>query len=64
MEIHFLGHGKVMENHCWKRVVTLNSSVCILQPKEEMKTVENDTDNAETAPSAKQPKLDEEEVCE
>ena len=45
-------------------MVTLNSSVCILQPKEEMKTVENDTDNAETAPSAKQPKLDEEEVCE
>ena len=23
MEIHFFGHGKVMENHCWKRVVTL-----------------------------------------
>ena len=23
MEIHFLGHWKVMENRCWKRVVTL-----------------------------------------
>jgi len=23
MEIHFFGRGKVMENHCWKRVVTL-----------------------------------------
>jgi len=25
MEIHFSGHGKVMGNHCWKRVVTLLS---------------------------------------
>ena len=23
MKIYFFGHGKVMENHCWKRVVTL-----------------------------------------
>ena len=23
MEIHFFDHGKVMENNCWKRVVTL-----------------------------------------
>ena len=26
MEIHFFGHGKVIENHCWKRVVTLLNS--------------------------------------
>jgi len=36
---------------------------CIWQPKEEVKTVENDTtDDADTAPSAKQPKSDETEV--
>jgi len=26
MEIHLFGHGKVMENHCWKRVVTLSTA--------------------------------------
>ena len=35
-----------------------------LQPKEEAQTIENDTDNTDTAPSAKQPKLDEGEVGE
>jgi len=27
MEIHFFGHGKVMDNHCWKRVVTVHLTV-------------------------------------
>jgi len=28
MEIHFFGHGKVMENDCWKRLVTLSIVLC------------------------------------
>lgn len=41
--------------------VEINCFVCNLQSKEDVKTVENDTDNAD-APSEKKQKLDVEEV--
>ena len=32
MKIYFFGHGKVMENHCWKRVVTLATGSTTVSP--------------------------------
>ena len=38
MDFHFFGHGKVMENQCWKSGGTLNTTLCSIQ--ERWKTTE------------------------